>query len=73
MAASLEFQFRRRYNLPPTDPRFLDATFDEILVDAIAWDIALNPGKQEFADDEFDVQAEIAKNDAEETDDFEDI
>lgn len=28
-----EFRFRRRYNLPPTDPRYLDATLEDILVD----------------------------------------
>lgn len=67
----MEFQFRRRYNLPPTDPRFLDATLDEILVDTLAWDMALNPSKQEFSDDSFDLQAEIDKNDAE--DDFEEV
>ena len=25
--------FRRRYNLPPSDPRFLDATMEDITVD----------------------------------------
>lgn len=30
---SYEFAFRRRYNLPPTDPRFLRATEEEIEVD----------------------------------------
>lgn len=29
----MEFQWRRRYGLPPTDPRFLQATREEILVD----------------------------------------
>lgn len=28
-----QFWFRRKYNLPPTDPRYLDATKEEILID----------------------------------------
>ena len=30
---SYEFIFRRRYNLPPTDPRFLNATQEDIETD----------------------------------------
>jgi hypothetical protein len=30
---SYEFRFRRRYNLPPTDPRFLEATIEDIVID----------------------------------------
>jgi hypothetical protein len=33
MADTYEFRFRRRYGLPPTDPRFLDATYEEIVTD----------------------------------------
>ena len=29
----MEFAFRRRYSLPPTDPRYLNATVTDILVD----------------------------------------
>ncbi len=30
---SLGLWFRRRYNLPPNDPRFLSLTYEELLVD----------------------------------------
>lgn len=30
---TVEFQFRRRYGLTPRDPRFLELTAEEILVD----------------------------------------
>lgn len=30
---SIEFWFRRHYNLPPTDPRFLSATREEMAID----------------------------------------
>jgi hypothetical protein len=33
MTQTLAFAFRRRYNLPPTDPRFLDATTEEMVLD----------------------------------------
>lgn len=29
----MEWAFRRLWSLPPTDPRFLDATVDEMLAD----------------------------------------
>ena len=31
--SSLEFRFRQRYNLPPTDPRFLQATHETLIID----------------------------------------
>jgi hypothetical protein len=33
LSETLEFAYRRRYNLPPTDPRFLDATVEEMVLD----------------------------------------
>ncbi len=36
LSETAEFHFRRRYNLPPTDPRFLCATIEDILVDVWA-------------------------------------
>ena len=33
---SYEFAFRKRYNLPPTDPRFLTATRAQIIEDCWA-------------------------------------
>ncbi len=72
----MAFKFRRRYNLPPTDPRFLDATIEEMLVDLFAHHYADNPNVDEVADDDFDMAAELAKADAEADglpDDFEDV
>ena len=44
---TLEFQFRRRYNLPPGDPRFLNATRAEMLVDYWAHQHADDPNVKE--------------------------
>lgn len=33
LSQTYEFAFRRRYGLPPTDPRYLNATVEEIVVD----------------------------------------
>lgn len=33
LSQTIEFVFRRRYNLPPTDPRFLDATIEDMVND----------------------------------------
>ena len=65
MAGTVEFQFRRRYGLPPTDPRFLDATREEILVDWWAHQHTDDPGlRNEVAMDEEDFQAELAEMEA---------
>ena len=47
MAGTLEFQFRRRYSLPPADPRFLSATRAEMLVDYWAHQHADDPNVRE--------------------------
>ena len=76
MAQSLAFKFRQRYRLPPTDPRFLDATIDEMLADDWAWTFVENPNAaDEVVDEEFDVEAEVARLNAEVGDvsDWEDI
>ncbi len=33
LSGTIEFAFRRRYNLPPDDPRFLDCSVADIIVD----------------------------------------
>lgn len=63
----MEFAFRRRYNLPPTDPRFLDATREEIAADFWAHHYAESNVTEEFEDTEFDadeITAQWAKEDA---------
>ena len=63
----MEFAFRRRYNLPPTDPRFLDATREEIAADFWAHHYVENSVTEEFEDTDYD-QDEIARKWAEEDD-----
>lgn len=71
MSETLEFAYRRRYNLPPTDPRFLDATEADMLVDHWAhrhWD---DPKlRDEVVTDDFEnelaqMEAEALAKDAE--------
>ena len=70
MAKSLEFWFRKKYNLPPTDPRFLDATVEDMETDFWAHQYSENSPKEEVEDDNFDLDAEIAAMAA---DDWEDV
>ena len=74
MAQTAEFWFRRQYNLPPSDPRFLDVTVEEMLTDYWAHHFYNNPkaGEQEVEDEEFDMQAELDRM-AENPDDWEAI
>jgi hypothetical protein len=64
LAGSLEFWFRKKYNLPPTDPRFLDATLEDIALEywAYQYDKAPNLDETEFEDDDFDLQKVLAEN-----------
>ena len=52
---SFELAFRRRYNLPPTDERFLSATREEIIADYWANHYAENGLKEEYEDDDFQI------------------
>lgn len=74
MATSVAFWFRRKYSLPPTDPRFLSATLLDMAADFWAHHYAENPdaASKESVDDDFDMAAELAKADAE-VDDWEPI
>jgi hypothetical protein len=73
LARTLEFQFRRRYNLPPTDPRFLDATYEDILLDDRAHYFAQNPNAQAETFFTSDFEAEMAKFLAEEDETLEEV
>lgn len=58
--------FRRRYNLPPTDPRWLSATPEMIAEDYWAnyyqdRKDAGKPDEEEIEDDEFDLDAITAE------------
>lgn len=65
----MEWWFRQRYSLAPTDLRFLDATPEEMLTDYYAahYDNLRKSGKSEdeFEDEDFDLDAIQAENEAE--------
>lgn len=61
MAHSLEFWFRRKYGLTPSDPRFLELTTEDIEAEYWAYHYQEHDGQQEAEDDDFDLDAEIAR------------
>lgn len=55
---TVEFWYRRKYSLTSTDPRFLDATVEEMLADYYAHLYHDDPkAADEVEDDEFDPDA----------------
>lgn len=66
MADTYEFRFRRRYSLPPTDPRFLEATNEEMVLDFWAHAHLDNPKlREESVTDDYEellaaMEAEMA-------------
>jgi hypothetical protein len=74
---TIEFEFRRRYSLAETDPRFLELTTEEMLTDLWAHRYADDPKALEEAEDpDFDpddVAAQIGYREPELPDDFEDL
>jgi hypothetical protein len=74
--SSIEFLYRRKYNLPETDPRFMELTVEEMLTDLWAHKFADDPkALEEVVDDDFDVDAVAEKLGYAEQlpDDFEDL
>lgn len=58
----MEFWFRQKYLLPPTDPRFLDASIEEIVLDYYTWRAAEHPeDAEEYEDEDFDPDADLAE------------
>jgi hypothetical protein len=55
---SYEWHFRRRYNLPPTDPRFLAATQEDMAIDYWAHFYHDHPNQAatEIEDEDFDLE-----------------
>lgn len=52
---TVEFWYRRKYNLPASDPRFLEVTAEEMLADYYAHLFHDNPKELETVeDDDFD-------------------
>ena len=59
---NIEFLYRRRYNLSIHDPRYLDATREDMMIDYYANLYADDPSAMsEVEDPDFDVEAEIAR------------
>lgn len=64
LSGTVEFLFRRRYNLSPNDPRFLDTGSDEMLVDMWAHRFTDDPKlKDEVINPDF--EADLAEMEAE--------
>lgn len=61
MANSLEFWLRRKYSLAPTDPRFLAMTPEDIEAEYWAHYYYENRSVEEVEDEDFDLDAEIAR------------
>lgn len=53
LAGSLEFWFRRRYQLPPTDPRFLSLTPEDIETEWFAYQYAESGAGEEAEDEDY--------------------
>lgn len=71
MAQTRELWFRRRFNLAPNDPRFLELTPEQVATEYWAHQYADKPPGEEFEDDSFDADALDAQLAA--GDDWEDV
>lgn len=73
----MEWWFRTKWNLAPTDPRFLDATPEEMLTDYYAAHYdnlrKANKSEEEFEDEDFDLDAVLAEAEAAGEAEWEDI
>lgn len=61
MANTFALWFRQKYNLPPTDPRFLAATPEDMEAEYWAYRYQESNVTEEFEDHEFDQEAEIRR------------
>lgn len=66
MAQRVSFWFRHRYRLPPTDPRFLDMTLEDMEAEywAVHYFETKDDSSEEFEDDDFDEAAILAQIEA---------
>lgn len=73
LSETVEFAFRRRYALPPTDARFLDASFAEILIDFWAHAATDDPKvKSEVVTEDFEAEMAALEAAAAKPDDADD-
>jgi hypothetical protein len=61
LANSYELWFRNKYQLAPTDPRFLSATSEEIETEYWAYQYQDNKVQDEIEDENFDLAAVLAE------------
>lgn len=68
-AQTVEYWYRHHYRMPSSDPRFLDTTVEEMLTDYWAHEYLTNAKahQDEVEDDEFDLAAELARIEQEES------
>lgn len=55
MAGTVALWFRRKYSLPPSDPRFLDMTEQDMLADYWAHYYADRPNEREAENEDFET------------------
>ena len=60
MAKSYQLWFREKYNLAPTDERYLNATSEQIEAEYWAYYYQNNKVTDEIEDVDFDLDAEVA-------------
>jgi hypothetical protein len=62
---TVEFRWRRRYNLPATDDRFLDSTVEDMLTDLYAHRFVDDPKlREEMTTDNFDAEWDAFEREA---------
>ena len=61
MYQTIGFWFRRKYNLPPNDPRYLELTSEQIMAEYWAHQYAEKGIQDEVEDDDFDMDAEVKR------------
>lgn len=70
MVGTYQLWFRRKFNLPPTDPRYLNATPEQIVTEFWAHyfeerRLAGKPEEEEFEDETFDEDLEAIESNPE--------
>ena len=53
---TIEFWFRRKYSLAPTDPRFLEMDAEGMLTEYYAWKYLEDPSFHEEVNDDFEEE-----------------
>ncbi len=67
------FWFRRKYNLPPNDPRYLDLSTIDLMSEYWAHYYADNGDKGEVEDEDFDLDEVLKAMEQDDSDDWEEV